>query len=114
VIPANSKSLEDAFLNDAYKKSISDGIRQCNKKKKLSKASFNQDQESDTRLTVDNCIPGIFIFENPITKISAGLYQNNHRKKDLENIVQLIAIGIKNDTYAPICGISKIRDILQI
>jgi hypothetical protein len=44
VLPeVNFKSLEerevDAFLDDAHKKSVSDGIRQCNKEKKLLRKS---------------------------------------------------------------------------
>jgi hypothetical protein len=57
----NGKSLEekemDNFLLEADKKIVSDGIRQCNREKKLKKAeqaSLNQDQESDSGLNVDN------------------------------------------------------------
>ena len=84
----------DTFLNEARKKSVSDRIRQRNKERKLSKASFNQDQESDTGLTVDNCTSS----GTSTSEISVGgSRQNSHRKKGAENIVQLIADGIKDD-----------------
>ncbi|CAG8813469.1 16865_t:CDS:2, partial [Cetraspora pellucida] len=73
----------DAFLNEAHKQSVSDGIRQCNKEKKLSKASFNQDQESDTGLTINNYISfGTSTFEISVRSSR----QNSHRKKGAKNI----------------------------
>ncbi|GBC39150.2 hypothetical protein GLOIN_2v1735823 [Rhizophagus irregularis DAOM 181602=DAOM 197198] len=69
--------------------------------KKLSKAeqaSLNQDQESDTGCSTSEKILEVF---NPVTKISAGAPgQNSHRKKGAENIVQLIADGIKDDAQS--------------
>ncbi|CAB4378589.1 unnamed protein product [Rhizophagus irregularis] len=56
----------DNFLLEAHKTIVNSEIKQHNKEKKLSKAeqaSLNQDQESDT----------------------------GHRKKDVENIIQMIA-----------------------
>src|SRR6266542_2521413 len=81
----NGKSLEekemDNFLVEADKKSVSDGIRQRNKEKKLKKAeqaSLNQDQESGTS-DLEGIIPEV---SNPVTEISAGgPCQNSHRKK---------------------------------
>ncbi|GET52049.1 hypothetical protein GLOIN_2v1765104 [Rhizophagus irregularis DAOM 181602=DAOM 197198] len=41
-VPASSKSSQkkemNNFLNEAHKKSVSDGIRRCNKEKKLKKS----------------------------------------------------------------------------
>jgi hypothetical protein len=85
----------DTFLDDAHKKSVSNGIRQRNREKKLRKvgqASLNQDQESDS---------GCSTSENPVAEISAGgPCQNSHRKKGAESIVQMIADGIKNNAQS--------------
>ncbi|CAG8816854.1 13391_t:CDS:2, partial [Gigaspora margarita] len=51
--------------------------------------------ESNTGLTIDNRTSSSKKILDPMTKISAG--QNSHRKKGAENIVQMIADGIKND-----------------
>ncbi|CAG8501489.1 4703_t:CDS:2 [Cetraspora pellucida] len=87
----------DAFLNKACKQSVSDGIRQYNKEKKLSKAFSNQDQESDTRLIINNYISSGTSISEILARSS---YQNSHRKKDAENIIQLIADGIKDDVQS--------------
>ena len=96
----------DNFLLEAHKKIVSSEIKQRNKerqadRKKLSKAeqaSLNQDQESDTGCSTSEKIPEV---SNPVTKISAGAPgQNSHRKKGAENIVQLIADGIKDDAQS--------------
>src|SRR2546423_4498819 len=95
--PLKEKEM-DSFLLDAHKKIVSSEIKQRNKEKKLSKAeqaSLNQDQESDTGCSTSEKIPEV---SNPVTKISAG--QNSHRKKGAENIVQLIADGIKDDAQS--------------
>ncbi|RGB22120.1 hypothetical protein C1646_76756 [Rhizophagus diaphanus] len=105
----------DSFLLEAHKKIVSSEIKQRNKerqadRKKLSKAeqaSLNQDQESDTRCA-----------SNPVTKISAGAPgQNSHRKKGAENIIQLIADGIKDDAQssdkAIPCGVISIESLNQ-
>src|SRR6266542_1027100 len=88
----------DSFLLEANKKIVSSEIKKRNKEKKLSKAeqaSLNQDQESDTRCSTSEKIPEV---SNPVTKISAGAPgQNSHRKKGAENIIQIIADGIKDD-----------------
>ncbi|CAG8493506.1 15045_t:CDS:2 [Cetraspora pellucida] len=106
IVPANSKLPEekemDKFLDEAYKKNVSDRIRKCNKKKKLSKAeqiSLNQDQESDTECSTSEKIPKV---SNPVTKISAetSLLKNSHRKKDAENISQMISNSIQNDAQS--------------
>jgi len=100
--PLEEKEM-DSFLLEAHKKIVSSEIKQRNKerqadRKKLSKAeqaSLNQDQESDTGCSTSEKIPPA---SNPVTKISAGAPgQNSHRKKGAENIVQLIADGIKDD-----------------
>ena len=95
--PLEEKEM-DSFLLEAHKKIVSSEIKQRNKEKKLSKAeqaSLNQDQESDTGCSTSEKIPEVL---NPVTKISAGAPgQNSHRKKGTENIVQLIANGIKDD-----------------
>lgn len=45
----------DTFLDDAYKKSVSDGIRRCNKKKLLRKtASFKVLPSAENNLTVSS------------------------------------------------------------
>ncbi|CAB5190535.1 unnamed protein product [Rhizophagus irregularis] len=91
----------DSFLLEAHKKIVSSEIKQRNKEKKLSKAeqaSLNQDQESDTGCSTSEKILEV---SNPVTKISAGAPgQNSHRKKGAENIVQLIADGIKDDAQS--------------
>jgi ribonucleotide reductase alpha subunit len=67
---------KDAFLNEVHKKKVSNEIRQRNREKKLSKASSNQEQESDTGLTVENRVSDLegIIPEvsNSVTEISAG------------------------------------------
>ena len=77
IVPEMSKSSEekeiDKFLDEADKKSVSDGIRQRNKEKKLKKAeqaSLNQDQESGTS-DLEGIIPEV---SNPVTEISAGAW----------------------------------------
>ncbi|RIA90410.1 hypothetical protein C1645_737877 [Glomus cerebriforme] len=100
--PLEEKEM-DSFLLEAHKKIVSSEIKQHNKerqadRKKLSKAeqaSLNQNQESDTGCSTSEKIPEV---SNPMTKISAG--QNSHRKKGIENIVQLIADGIKDDAQS--------------
>ncbi|CAG8704968.1 563_t:CDS:2 [Cetraspora pellucida] len=104
----------DTFLNEARKQSVSDGIRQRNKEKKLSKASFNQDQESDTGLTINNYISS----GTSTSEISArSPCQNSHRKKGAENIVQLIVDGIKDDAQsndkATPCDVISIESLCQ-
>ncbi len=98
--PLEEKEM-DSFLLEAHKKIVSSEIKQRNKEKKLSKAeqaSLNQDQESDTGCSTSEKIPEV---SNPVTKISAGAPgQNSHRKKGAENIVQLIADGIKDDAQS--------------
>ncbi|CAG8477258.1 6184_t:CDS:1 [Cetraspora pellucida] len=77
IVLANSKLLKKNEMNKflkAHKKSISDGIKKCNKKKKLSKAeqaSLNQDQESDTECFTSEKIPEV---SNLITKILAKAF----------------------------------------
>ena len=98
--PLEEKEM-DSFLLEAHKKIVSSEIKQRNKEKKLSKAeqaSLNQDQESDTGCSTSEKIPEV---SNSVTKISAGAPgQNSHRKKGAENIVQLIADGIKDDAQS--------------
>ncbi|CAB4390086.1 unnamed protein product [Rhizophagus irregularis] len=101
--PLEEKEM-DSFLLEAHKKIVSSEIKQRNKEKKLSKAeqaslaSLNQDQESDTGCSTFEKIPPA---SNPVTKVSAGAPgQNSHRKKGAENIVQLIADGIKDDAQS--------------
>ena len=77
----------DNFLLEADKKIVSDGMRQCNREKKLKKAeqaSLNQDRKSGT-----SDPKGIILeLSNSVTKILArGPCQNSHRKKGAENIV---------------------------
>src|ERR1041384_7382592 len=85
------------WIRKSLVKILGDAIR----RKKLSKAeqaSLNQDQESDTGCSTSEKIPEV---SNPVTKISAGAPgQNSHRKKGAENIVQLIADGIKDDVQS--------------
>jgi hypothetical protein len=93
-------------------------IRQRNREKKLSKAFSDQEQEYDTRLTVENrasdpegVIPEV---SNPVTKISAGapLPKNSHRKKGAENISQMISDGIQNDSQSQTCILDSSNNIL--
>src|SRR3989440_12026941 len=108
----------DSFLLEAHKKIVSSEIKQRNKEKKLSKAeqvSLNQDQESHTGCSTSEKIPEV---SNPVTKISAGAPgQNSHRKKGVENIVQMIADGIKEDTQssdkATPCDVISIESLNQ-
>ncbi|RGB21698.1 hypothetical protein C1646_777474 [Rhizophagus diaphanus] len=102
--PLEEKEM-DNFLLETHKKIVSSEIKQYNKerqadRKKLSKAeqaSLNQDQES-TGCSTSEKIPEVL---NPVTKISARApSQNSHRKKGAENIVQLIADGIKDDAQS--------------
>ncbi|RIA94245.1 hypothetical protein C1645_734939 [Glomus cerebriforme] len=70
----------DTFLDDAHKKSVSNGIRQRNREKKLSKAeqaSLNQDQESDSGLTVDNRTSGTSSKKSVSEKDGKRLIQHN-------------------------------------
>src|SRR3989337_2296630 len=110
--PLEEKEM-DSFLLETHKKIVSSGIKQHNKKKKLSKAeqaSLNQDQESDTGCSTSEKILEV---SNPVTKISAGAPgQNSHRKKGAENIVQLIVNGIKDDAQSSDKTIP--RDVISI
>src|ERR1044071_3332814 len=103
----------DNFLDETHKKSVSDEIRRCNKEKKLKQASLNQNQESD--ISSSEKIPEV---SNPVTEISArSPCQNNHRKKGAENIVQMIADGIKDDAQTSdktiSCDVISARDSCQ-
>ncbi len=77
----------DSFLDEVHKEKVNNKIRQRRREKKLSKAFFNQDQESDTRLTVDNYAffsEKISEISNSVTEISAeSPYQNSYKKKDV-------------------------------
>src|SRR5688572_2993224 len=106
---ANSKSLEEKdmnsnFLLEAHKKTVSNGIKQRNREKKLKKAEqafLNQDQESGTS-DPEEIIPKV---SNLVTKISAGmpLLKNSHRKQSAKNISQMITDGIQNDSQSQKC-----------
>ncbi len=54
-------------LNEAYKKNVSDGIRKCNKEKKLQRELFNQDLSQDKKSQLhkketENMVKDVFDF----------------------------------------------------
>ncbi len=75
---ADIKSIEerdtDTFLDEMYKKKVSDEIRQRNKKKKLLRESATQDLSEVSNKTVSS-----------VTKDKKS---QSHKKKEVENIVQ--------------------------
>ncbi|RIA93865.1 hypothetical protein C1645_735220 [Glomus cerebriforme] len=115
---SSQKKEMDNFLLETHKKIVGDDIRRYNKEKKLSKAeqaSLNQDQESDIRCSISEKISEV---SNPMTKISARtLSQNSHKKKGAENIIQIIADGIKDDVQlsdkAIPCDMISIKSLNQ-
>ncbi|CAG8626928.1 14834_t:CDS:2 [Cetraspora pellucida] len=116
--PKLSEDIEiDDFLDSTYKEKVSkERIRE-----KILQQNLSSDNTSLGEVISKVSVPSTLIFRNTKlgkSEISAeGLCQNTHRKKGAENIVQMIADGIKNDAQssdkATPCDVISIESLNQ-
>ncbi|RIB30539.1 hypothetical protein C2G38_2026786 [Gigaspora rosea] len=103
-ICTESKSSEDKevddFLDSTYKEKVSkERIRE-----KILRQNLSSDNTSPGEVIPEASVPSTLIFRN--TELSRGprlkfqTFQNTHRKKGAEKIVQLIADGIQDDAQS--------------
>ena len=67
----------DAFLDEVYKKKVSNEIRQRNREKKLLHKSSTKDSSGN-----------VFTKVNPTSSVTQDKEPRSHKKKEAENIVQ--------------------------
>ncbi|CAB4393180.1 unnamed protein product [Rhizophagus irregularis] len=111
--PPEKKEM-DNFLVEANKKIVSDGIRQRNREKKLKKAeqaSLNQDQESDSVLTVDNHTSSTSSEKSMSEKDGKRLIQEISRNLDSPEISFTLDKGNHVTEISFTSGIDKIQCI---
>ncbi|RIB14273.1 hypothetical protein C2G38_1668804 [Gigaspora rosea] len=116
--PKSSEDMEiDDFLNSTYKEKVSkERIRE-----KILRQNLSSDNTSPGEVIPEVSVPSTSIFRNTElgkSEISAGAPgQNSHRKKGAENIVQMIADGIKDDAQssdkATPCDVIPIESLNQ-